>query len=248
MVSESYTEGFPWLEEELKENKKEPARISPLFVAISGLLAYIISLVFTQFLVNSSVPYGFHIAMIIAEATLGIVPLYLVSIKYKEINMLKYMKIKWSVKVVLLGIIMGFALFFVGNFLTYILYTLLGPSQVVEKVNENIVSLAKQSVTSIILLGIGLGSAGIWEEILFRGLLLRSLEEKYNFRVAQIISSFFFGLSHPDPSGIYIIVTFIYGLILAEIYRKYESLYITIFTHATLNLTGLALIFLLYGG
>ncbi len=247
MSNESYTEGAPWLEDELnKEQKEKSSKVSPLFAILAGVAGYLVSIFFTQIFISSNIPYGYHLAMIVAEATLGIVPLYLVSMKYKDINVIQYMKVNGTAKTVILGVLAGVALVFVGTFLTYVLYVLIGPSEALEEVNKTITNLVFQSTTSVILLAIGLGSAGIWEEILFRGLILRSLEDKYNFRVAQITSSLLFGLAHFDPSGIYIIVTFVYGLIIAELYKRYNSLLIAIFTHATLNLTELTLLLLYY--
>jgi len=241
--NESYTEGIPWLEEFPEEQVE---KVSPLYVGATGLVAYFTSIFIAQ-LIISDWQYSQQVAMLVSEALLGLIPLYLVYQRYKKsIKMKEFMRLSLSKKAGVIGVIFGIALFFLGIYLTYLLFELLGPSPIVEEVNESMTQLILSSPTSAILIAIALGSAGVWEEILFRGLFLRALEEKYNFRVAQVVSAAFFGLAHFDPTGVYTIITFIYGIIIAEVYRKWKTLIAPIFTHVTLNLMGFIII-LLFG-
>ncbi|MGQ7052700.1 lysostaphin resistance A-like protein, partial [Bacillus cereus group sp. BceL245] len=70
------------------------------------------------------------------------------------------------------------------------------------------------------------------EEILFRGILYRFLEKKYNFLVSIIISSFIFGLLH---GGLLITAT-IMGMVFAMLYKKTQSIIPSIILHIVWNL------------
>ena len=70
------------------------------------------------------------------------------------------------------------------------------------------------------------------EEILFRGILYRFLEKKYNFLVSIIISSFIFGILH---GGLLITAT-IMGMVFAMLYKKTQSIIPSIMLHIVWNL------------
>ncbi|PEC21572.1 CPBP family intramembrane glutamic endopeptidase [Bacillus cereus] len=70
------------------------------------------------------------------------------------------------------------------------------------------------------------------EEILFRGILYRFLEKKYNFLVGIIISSFIFGILH---GGLLITAT-IMGIVFAMLYKKTQSIIPSIILHIVWNL------------
>ncbi len=70
------------------------------------------------------------------------------------------------------------------------------------------------------------------EEILFRGILYRFLEKKYNFLVSIIISSFIFGILH---GGLLITAT-IMGMVFAMLYKKTQSIIPSIILHIVWNL------------
>lgn len=79
--------------------------------------------------------------------------------------------------------------------------------------------------------------APIGEEILFRGVTLRLAENAgLKFWIANIIQAVFFGIAHLNMvQGIY---AFAMGLIIGYIYKKYNSLYISILLHALINFLG----------
>lgn len=70
------------------------------------------------------------------------------------------------------------------------------------------------------------------EEILFRGILYRFLEKRYNFLVSIIISSFIFGILH---GGLLITAT-IMGMVFAMLYKKTQSIIPSIILHIVWNL------------
>jgi|GEM_PF-5747268 len=100
------------------------------------------------------------------------------------------------------------------------------------------------------------------EELIFRGAVLVSLQKKYSFRTSAIVSSLLFGLWHilpsrnietsliPDFVGVFekpilisgiVLATFCAGYILCLLRKRFDSLYVPIFAHWTIN--GSAIIF-----
>jgi membrane protease YdiL (CAAX protease family) len=79
------------------------------------------------------------------------------------------------------------------------------------------------------------------EEVLFRGVFQRNLTKKYNWKLAILISSFFFVMTH--YGGIYEIIKFFgFSIIAGLIYYKTNSLMTCIIFHSLTNL-GVALLY-----
>lgn len=75
--------------------------------------------------------------------------------------------------------------------------------------------------------------APIYEEIIFRGILLKGMANKINPTIALVISALFFAVVHFNvPQGIN---AFFLGLIIGAIYLKSNSIYLGIFTHFVNN-------------
>ena len=71
----------------------------------------------------------------------------------------------------------------------------------------------------------------MFEEIVFRGMLLHRWNQKWGMTKAIIFSSFFFGIIHPDPLG-----AFVFGVAMSILYLRTQSLMIPILCHAANNL------------
>jgi len=69
------------------------------------------------------------------------------------------------------------------------------------------------------------------EEFIFRGLLLHRWQKKWDLKYAILLSSFLFGIVHPDPIG-----AIAFGIAMCVIYLKTQSLWVPIICHATNNL------------
>ena len=77
----------------------------------------------------------------------------------------------------------------------------------------------------------------VMEELLFRGMIYRSLRKYSKFAVATLISAILFGVSHGNiVQGLY---GGVMGLLLAYVYEAYGSLWAPIVLHVTLNVTSL---------
>lgn len=72
----------------------------------------------------------------------------------------------------------------------------------------------------------------IMEEIVFRGFVLRRLQEKHTLGVAIVISSLIFGIFHLHKN---FLGSFFHGLICSLVAIKFASLYAAIFVHAGYN-------------
>ena len=75
--------------------------------------------------------------------------------------------------------------------------------------------------------------APVFEEIIYRGIILNGMLKKYSPKKAIIVSSLIFGLIHRNlPQGLN---AFVLGLIIATVYYYTRSLYICMIMHAANN-------------
>ncbi|MBU3127418.1 CPBP family intramembrane metalloprotease [Clostridium tagluense] len=104
------------------------------------------------------------------------------------------------------------------------------------------------TVSPIILILSSAVVAPIYEEIIFRGILLKGMAKKINPTIALVVSSLFFAVVHLNvPQGIN---AFLLGLVIGFIYLTTGSIYLSIFAHFINNLLALSVSsrFALIGG
>lgn len=104
------------------------------------------------------------------------------------------------------------------------------------------------TVSPIILVISAAVVAPIYEEIIFRGILLKGMSKKINPIIALVVSALFFAVVHLNvPQGIN---AFLLGLVIGFIYLTTESIYLSIFAHFINNLLALSVSsrFALIGG
>jgi len=82
--------------------------------------------------------------------------------------------------------------------------------------------------------------APIFEEIIFRGIILDGLISNHGVLVAFVTSALLFSISH--GTLIQLIPTFLAGLFFAFIYYKTRSLIFTMFTHFAYNIVPIILV------
>lgn len=75
--------------------------------------------------------------------------------------------------------------------------------------------------------------APIWEEIFFRGILLRRFTLKWSPQKSIIISSILFGLIHVNPLNVFF--AFFIGCLLGYVYLKTKSIIVPILVHSFSN-------------
>jgi hypothetical protein len=79
-------------------------------------------------------------------------------------------------------------------------------------------------------------AAPILEELIFRGIVLEGLLKQYNPVKAILVSSLLFGLVHLNPWQF--VTGFIIGIFSGWVYYKTHSLTLAVIIHATANLSG----------
>lgn len=79
----------------------------------------------------------------------------------------------------------------------------------------------------------------VYEEVIFRGLILNALRKRHSEVLSIVISAVLFSIVHLNL--VQCVNTFLIGLILGLIYVKTESLYIVIFAHIFHNMLALKL-------
>ena len=103
-------------------------------------------------------------------------------------------------------------------------------------INEAFEELAVSPIILILSVAV---VAPIYEEIIFRGILLKGMASKINPTVALVISSLFFALVHLNiPQGIN---AFLLGLVIGAIYLKTGSIYLSMFAHFANNFLAITL-------
>ena len=75
----------------------------------------------------------------------------------------------------------------------------------------------------------------IFEELIFRGFILRFFSERFPFWIAAIITSFFFGIAHTYSLGV-MVITFFMGLLMAILCKKTKSIIPAILLHILNNM------------
>ncbi len=156
----------------------------------------------------------------------------IVLLAYKPV--LHFIKYIWDVSVLKSGktylyLLIGFIVIALSQYLMLHVFSF----ESAEEQKEQLGSLGLQnSIQSIIyVLSVAIITP-VKEEILFRGILYRFLEKKYNFLVSIIISSFIFGILH---GGLLITAT-IMGMVFAMLYKKTQSIIPSIILHIVWNL------------
>lgn len=86
--------------------------------------------------------------------------------------------------------------------------------------------------------------APIWEELFFRGILLRRFAMKWKVTTSIVVSSFIFGLMHIGGSSM--LHAFLFGCFLAYVYLKTKNIWVPIILHSVSNF--LSFVTLLFPG
>jgi membrane protease YdiL (CAAX protease family) len=217
---------------------EEKRVVSPLEAIVAIILTFVFSIFSGAFLLQF---FGTEITLVLGEVLLIVIPL--VVMLGKGVNIRSYIGLKISPKYILLGIAFGAFLFLLDLVVTNILISVFGVSQAVEESNKLISDLSG-SPEGLFAVTLSLLLAGICEEFTFRGFLLTSINSKYSFGTALIVSSLAFGLFHFDPQVVYTASAFAIGLVLGYVYHHWHSYVVSATAHATLNLIALALFLL----
>lgn len=156
----------------------------------------------------------------------------IVLLAYKPV--LHFIKYIWDVSVLKSGktylyLLIGFIVIALSQYLMLHVFSFESAAEQKEQLGSLGLQNSIQSIIYVLSVAI---ITPVKEEILFRGILYRFLEKKYNFLVSIIISSFIFGILH---GGLLITAT-IMGMVLAMLYKKTQSIIPSIILHIVWNL------------
>ena len=212
--------------------------VSPL----AAILAVTASFLLVMFVGGASaILLGYGPASILSELLVILVPLgYLWS---KHVDIRNYVGIEIKRGTIVKGVAFGGVLLLFDLVVATTLTAIFGPSQAVVESNKIVTDLSS-SYLGLLYITIGLALAGICEEFTFRAFLLNTINRRYSFLSALTISSLAFGLFHFDPQIVYVISTFLAGLVLGYIYHRYNSYVTCALAHSTLNLIVLTILVL----
>lgn len=156
----------------------------------------------------------------------------IILLAYKPV--LHFIKSIWDVSVLKNGktylyLLIGFIIIALSQYLMLHVFSFESAAEQKEQLGSLRIQNSIQSIIYVLSVAI---ITPVKEEILFRGILYRFLERKYNFLVGIIISSFIFGILH---GGLLITAT-IMGIVLAMLYKKTQSVIPSIILHIVWNL------------
>lgn len=156
----------------------------------------------------------------------------IILLAYKPV--LHFIKSIWDVSVLKNGktylyLLIGFISIALSQYLMLHVFSFESAAEQKEQLGSLRIQNSIQSIIYVLSVAI---ITPVKEEILFRGILYRFLERKYNFLVGIIISSFIFGILH---GGLLITAT-IMGIVLAMLYKKTQSIIPSIILHIVWNL------------
>jgi membrane protease YdiL (CAAX protease family) len=171
---------------------------------------------------------------------LSLVLLWLYSIKFEKQNLLIWDEQKYKLSTFLISIIVIFAVLIIGLILISLVYRLTGISKTSIKLLEMV---AVFRANKLLLVFTAL-TAGVVEELIFRGYLQPRLEIILKkLALAIVISSILFALLHYRyGTVINIIGPFFIGLIFSYYYWKYRNITILIICHFLWDLMSLFLL------
>ncbi len=182
------------------------------------------------------------IVAIIVELLILVIPLgYML---HKKVDVKGFIGLHLTPRNTLLGIALAVLLFLFNVFVTGVLTSVFGTSELVEESNRRILEDVASPV-GLLSWTVALFLAGVCEEFTFRGFLQTSIIQRYPLGAALFISSLAFGLFHFDPQFVYTVSALLMGLMLGYVYHRWQSYVVPALAHSFMNLIVLAAYILL---
>jgi membrane protease YdiL (CAAX protease family) len=204
------------------------------------LLAFLLENVFTvPVLIGMNIlPKSMKVIVPFVNFTLGVFIKYLVIrllLRWfstrDDMGELNYKPISKKYFVVVIAIIMAYRLLYDNSLALWV--NQIGISEFVEQAFEELFAVPIIAILAIAVV------APVYEEVIFRGIILQGMAKRINPAAAVIFSSLFFAVMHLNiVQGVN---TFILGAILGFVFLKTKSLYASIFGHFINNTLGILL-------
>ena len=219
--------------------EKEKASVVPTLDAVLVVVATFFLVMFLGAVFTLTLGTG--PALVLSELLILIVPISYMLLK--RVNIRSYIGLDIKPKFILLGLVAGLLVLVIDIIASGVLTAIFGVSQAVEESNALLVSLSA-SPSGLIAVVTALSLAGVCEEFAFRAFLQNTINRKYSFVPAVIISSVAFGIFHFDPQLVYIFAAITAGLAFGYIYHRWNSYIVSAIAHSTVNLIVLATLLL----
>lgn len=199
-------------------NENKTLRFSFVFIGLQYITAILIMAFYTvkydaalEFLKN----FLFYMLVFI-------VPILLIIRKRFRENPINYLQLSFNAKAIATALLIG-----AGMALIFLI------------TNRFSIKSDKFDVPGIMMLT-GTVLAGLFEEIAFRGLYLRTFQEQFGFVWANIVTACLFSALHfgqvLQQNYAQLAILFVMGLFLGYIYNKTKSLWVPIILHSTFNI------------
>jgi membrane protease YdiL (CAAX protease family) len=214
--------------------KNEAQKYSVPWKPIDNWIAiFLLVLINVAFLYFSSQGLGSQVAQSAAFVLVQLI--YLIPVltvfAYRQINWksIGFGKFDWNTLGMGCGLLIGsYILIMIHN----VILMLLG----VETQGEEVLQIFGTLDSPVWFVIVGVIFAPLVEEIFFRGFLFQGFRQKYGWVKGAGISSIIFALGHLDPVAL--IPTFIFGLLLAYMYHRSNSVWPGIILHFLVNAFG----------
>lgn len=221
--------------EKKKEMERKKAVLKPSYVLGLSITIYVVGTVlggFAAMIVSSYMGndvdsyFNFH-TLIVSAIVIPVV--------YRLLDkgeMWRFRERSWPelVKYAALGMLMIYAINCIFEYVLFV-FDLYEQESVKEMIRLN--DIGNSSNMLLQILGSVL-AASICEELFFRGVLFGVLRRKRSFLFSAVISSLIFGICH--DFGVYMIIAFLVGLILCQMFELTQSIIVPIMIHACNNL------------
>ncbi len=156
----------------------------------------------------------------------------------KKVSLKESLSLHFKGSCIFFGILGGVGIHFVMEELFYVMEDVLGPYPSVEFLEKAFPKTWLEFVPWILAIGL---SAGICEEVLFRGFIQNGLQKYWGALKAVVVAALLFGVFHLDPWRIPSAI--VLGLLAGYLLVRTRSLYTAMILHGTSNTLGQVLAF-----
>lgn len=168
--------------------------------------------------------------LLIIPELLMLIPIAIIftwrKVSWKELGFFKFKPIDLALGVGLLLVVYFFSII---NNIVMLLLGIITQAETIFEVLSQIDSLALFALTSMVL-------APIIEEIFFRGFLFNGFRQKYDWKIALVISSLIFSLFHGQVATL--IPTFLLGALFSYMVHRTKSILPGMILHFLVNSVG----------
>ena len=169
-------------------------------------------------------PWFISSGLVLFLAALAVCFVFLKYVEKRQFSYLRVIAFNYK-KYLATGILFSFILVFLFTLLNIIL----GNTRL-----AIIYSSFTTTLFYIVLLGVGIFAPVLYEELVYRGYVLKTLETRFSAITAVVISSLLFSAAHflrPDPSFLTFVNIFLAGALLSICCIRYNSLWLPIGLH-----------------